>query len=77
MADDVLAKIDALEHEVNQLRKDEAASDAPEPRSRLHAAQRELDVLWDLRRRQQAADQAGLPRPTEPRSAGTIEDYRQ
>ena len=73
----VLARIDELEHEVGALRKREAAGDDPKVRSRLAAAQVELDGLWDLRRRQQAAREAGTPPPSAVRSVATVQQYRQ
>lgn len=76
-ATQVLARIDALEHEVGALRKQEAAGDDPAVRHRLADAQVELDGLWDLRRRQQAASEAGNEVPQELRSRDTVEQYRQ
>ena len=76
-ATQVLARIDELEHEVGALRKQEAAGDDPSVRRRLSEAQLELDRLWDLRRRQQAAREAGNEQPREVRSAETVEQYRQ
>lgn len=72
----VLARIDELEHELGALRKQEPGA-ADEVRGKLAADQRELDGLWDLRRRQQAAKEAGQPQPQDVRSAGTVEQYRQ
>ena len=76
-ATQVLARIDELEHEVGALRKQEAAGDDPAVRRRLSEAQLELDRLWDLRRRQQAAREAGNEQPREVRSAETVDQYRQ
>lgn len=73
----VRTRIDELEHEIGGLRKQEAAGDDPAVRRRIADAQAEVDRLWDLRRRQEAARQAGNAIPGDLRTGAVVEDYRQ
>lgn len=81
--DQVLSRIDELEQRITTLRKQEAAPEPGEVASPTGAAseaaglQTELDGLWDLRRRQDAARTAGKELPGEVRKPGTVGDYLQ
>lgn len=81
--DEVLARIDELEEQINALRKQEAApepgavADPADAASEASKLQTELDALWDLRRRQDAARTAGNELPTEVRGQGTVGGYLQ
>jgi hypothetical protein len=76
-------RIEALEDEERRLRTEEgAAAETNHPevierdRQRLGAIRVELDQLWDLRRRREAARRAGRdPEAEQMRSEGTVEGY--
>lgn len=76
MADDVLAQIDELEHELTRLRHEQSVGTSGLA-EQIGETQVRLDRLWDLRRRQQAAATAGQPEPHDLRSTDTVEHYRQ
>ena len=77
------ARIDALEQEEQQLRKDEEASaeagrtdSVGQDAGRLAAIKVELDQLWDLLRQRRALRDAGRnPDDARLRDAGTVERY--
>ena len=77
------ARIDALEQEEQRLRKDEEAQAEAgdtgavgEDAGRLAAIKVELDQLWDLLRRREAAKNAGRnPDDEQLRGEGTVEGY--
>jgi hypothetical protein len=76
-------RIEALEDEERRLRTEEgeaAETNHPEviqrDRDRLAAIRVELDQLWDLLRRREAARRAGRdPEAEQLRSEGTVEGY--
>jgi hypothetical protein len=80
MDDDAIqARIEALEHEEQQLRKDEESGDEealPRDRQRLAEIKVELDQLWDLLRQRRALREAGRnPDDAQMRDPGTVERY--
>jgi hypothetical protein len=80
MDDDAIqARIDALEHEEQQLRKDEekASEEAlPRDRQRLAEIKVDLDQLWDLLRQRRALREAGRnPDGAVMRDRDTVEKY--
>lgn len=79
---DVLARIEELEQRLTALRKQEATAQsqgaAPDDAAAtVRTLQTELDALWDLRRRQDAARSAGATVPTDVRPPGTVGGYQQ
>lgn len=78
--DQVVAGIEELEQRITELRKQEAAHQGGQPEeaaAEVARLQTDLDGLWDLRRRQDAASRAGSDVPTEVRSTGTVGGYEQ
>ena len=81
--DQIRDRIEALEAEERKLRAEEgAAAETNHPEviqrdaDRLAAIKVELDQLWDLRRRRDAARRAGKdPNAEQLRSQGTVEGY--
>jgi hypothetical protein len=79
----IVDRIEALEAEERKLRAEEgAAAETNHPdvierdASRLAAIRVELDQLWDLHRRRDAARRAGRnPDDEQLRSEGTVEGY--
>jgi hypothetical protein len=79
----IRARIEQLEEEERRLRsEEEEAGDVgrddvlARDRERLAELKVELDQLWDLLRRRQAARDAGQdPDQVEPRDPGTVEGY--
>lgn len=62
--EDVIAAIIRLEKEREAIYQDDQVT--PEEHPRLTEINRELDRLWDLRRRLEAARNAGLDKPPIP-----------
>jgi hypothetical protein len=67
--DEIIAQIAKLEVEREEIYKDDQVTNEEHPR--LDAIRHELDRLWDLRRRVEAAKRAGLdsipvPPPADP-----------
>jgi hypothetical protein len=81
--DQIRDRIEALEAEERKLRSEEgAAAETNHPEvierdaERLRAIKVELDQLWDLLRRREAAHRAGRnPDDEQLRSEGTVEGY--
>jgi hypothetical protein len=81
--DQIRARIEALETEERSLRAEEgAAAETGHPEvierdaARLGQIKVELDQLWDLLRRREAAKRAGNdPDEQQLRSGGTVEGY--
>jgi hypothetical protein len=81
--DQIRNRIEALEGEERKLRAEEgAAAETNHPEvierdaERLAAIRVELDQLWDLLRRREAARRAGKdPEEQQLRSEGTVEGY--
>jgi hypothetical protein len=81
--DQIRNRIEALEVEERKLRAEEgAAAETNHPdvierdAERLRAIRVELDQLWDLLRRREAARRAGRdPEQEQMRSEGTVEGY--
>jgi predicted nuclease with TOPRIM domain len=77
---DIDDRIDALETEREQLRRREGEGDPTleQDADRLEAIRVELDQLFDLKRRRQAAVDAGQdPDALDVRPAGEVEGYQQ
>jgi hypothetical protein len=75
----VRARIEELVAEEHRLWDAEAAGNAsPSDRERLQELKVGLDQCWDLLRQRRALEEFGMdPDSAAPRSAGTVENYRQ
>lgn len=71
--DEMIAAIERLDAEREAIYRDDKVTDAEHPR--LREIEHELDRLWDLRRRTEAAKRAGLdhiPVPPPPNPSDLI-----